>query len=114
MKKIEGTGCGMPCNEVHDVCDSEDCFCYSEASFSGDGNCVTFTPFIKKVEEHPNLCQTHTECTKKGSGNFCARFPNSNRKYGFCVAANSEAKEAFKMASSSKLKNYFLKMYVPA
>ncbi|RDY06445.1 hypothetical protein CR513_09573, partial [Mucuna pruriens] len=49
--------------------------------------------FAKMVNKHPSLCQSHDECMKKGSGNFCARYPNSRMEYGWCV--NSEALKGF-------------------
>jgi len=45
----------------------------------------------KMRDEHPNLCQSHEECRKKGSGNFCARNPNNYMDYGWCFNSDSEA-----------------------
>jgi len=47
------------------------------------------------VEEHPNLCQTHADCAKKGSGRFCARYRNPDIEFGWCFASNYEAQEIF-------------------
>ncbi|KEH34643.1 Leginsulin/Albumin-1 [Medicago truncatula] len=85
MKKVEGVDCNK-------------------------GICNPYNTMKKKVEENPNLCQTHTECKKKGSGNFCARHINSDVKYGFCFASFSEAQDAYKMAITSNIKKDFLKI----
>jgi hypothetical protein len=42
------------------------------------------------VEEHPNLCESHDDCMKKGSGSFCACFPNLDIQYGWCLASISK------------------------
>ncbi|CAH9118649.1 unnamed protein product [Cuscuta epithymum] len=48
----------------------------------------------KRIEEHPNLCQSDEECIKKaGSGgglNFCARYPNPQIDYGWCINNNTD------------------------
>ncbi|VFQ75845.1 unnamed protein product [Cuscuta campestris] len=69
----------------------------------GDGNgcrCVPWGLFVgqcihptslglpevaKKIEAHPNLCLSNLECFKKGSGSFCARFPNPHVEHGWCI-----------------------------
>jgi len=110
MKKIEG---GESCNygycSYFYLCKG-DCYCYSSNPYTGEGSCYPVYSIKKKVEEHLNLCQSHTECTNKGSGNYCGRYPNSDIKYGFCFASISEAEDVFKMAYNSKFKNDFLKM----
>jgi hypothetical protein len=77
------------------------------------GACVkeSFEHVAKMVEEHPNLCQSHAECTKKGSGSFCARYPNPDIEYGWCFESNSHAEASFKKALiNSEFSNFFLKM----
>jgi hypothetical protein len=119
MKKVEANCDGRLCGTFMKDCDSGcKCIAFECVSFVCYGTCenrnVVSGNFQRKVEEHPKLCWSHDECTKKGSGNYCARFPNSNLKYGFCFASVSEAQDAFKMASSYKFKNDFLKMSLPA
>ncbi|XP_039687328.1 albumin-1 isoform X1 [Medicago truncatula] len=106
MKKIEGESCeSRGCIfYINDSCPSG-CVCDPIDPVTWAGVCVSYSSIKKKVEEHPNYCETHTECTKKGSGNFCARFANSDIKYGWCFASISEAENAFKIASTSEFKN---------
>jgi hypothetical protein len=100
---------------THNFCDAGDgCRCFVTDALTLPGFCATLISIEKKVEELPNLCWSHAECIRKGSGNYCAHLPNSDIKYGFCFASISNAEDAFKMASSSKFKKDFLKMYVPA
>jgi len=119
MKKVEGAGCQKSCNNFSPGCPSG-CKCiiyeYVYGIFVGfcENDNVLSGNFQRKVEEHPKLCWSHDECTKKGSGNYCAHFPNSNLKYGWCFASVSDAQEAYKMASSYKFKKDFLKMSLPA
>jgi len=108
MKKIEGDCLSFCGPGVAQGCD-EGCWCFIPDIW-GIGSCESIDSIKKKVEEHPNLCMSHRECTKKGSGNFCARHPNSDIKYGFCFASIYEAEDAFKMTSTSKFKKDFLKM----
>ncbi|CAK8575127.1 unnamed protein product [Lathyrus sativus] len=61
------------------------------------------------VEKHPNLCESHADCTKKGSGSFCARFLNPEIEYGWCFDSNPHAEASFKNALSSEFSN-LLKM----
>ncbi|XP_017432430.1 albumin-1 isoform X2 [Vigna angularis] len=49
----------------------------------------------KMIDEHPNLCKSDDECMKKGSGNFCARYPNTDIDYGWCFDSDSEALKGF-------------------
>ncbi|GAU30826.1 hypothetical protein TSUD_267460 [Trifolium subterraneum] len=62
------------------------------------------------VEQHPNLCQSHDDCTQKRSGSFCARYPNPDIEYGWCFDSDSHAQASFKNALYSKSPNFFLKM----
>nr|AFK48072.1 unknown [Medicago truncatula] len=119
MKKVEGAGCQQSCGTFLPGC-RNDCECVPvDCTY---GVCVGFCEndnvvsgnFHRKVEEHPKLCMSHDECTKKGSGNYCAHFPNSNLEYGYCFASVSEAQDAYKIASSLKFKKDFLKMSLPA
>ncbi|KAK2414173.1 albumin-1 [Trifolium repens] len=64
---------------------------------------------MKRVEEHPSLCQSHADCTKKGTGSFCARYPNSDIEYGWCFASNTEAEFFFKTSSNYKFTKDYLK-----
>ncbi|KEH34662.1 albumin I [Medicago truncatula] len=119
MKKVEADKCGAYCPYPRLYC-SGDCDCEPFiASLPPRLNFKCVTPHSsaelkKKVEEQPKLCWSHTECTEKGSGNYCARFPNSNLKYGLCFPSISEAVNTFKMASSLKFEKDFLKMSLPA
>ncbi|XP_020204275.1 albumin-1 isoform X2 [Cajanus cajan] len=90
MKKIEAGGncldsfcnlsadCGLGCTCVFGAC-------------IGDG----LASVAKMVEEHPNLCQSHDECVKKGSGNFCARYLNPRVDYGLCFDSDSQGLKEF-------------------
>nr|ALL96744.1 albumin 1 [Clitoria ternatea] len=42
------------------------------------------------VDDHHLLCESHEDCFKKGSGNYCAFFPDTNIHYGWCFNAESE------------------------
>jgi len=108
MKKVEGD-CQVGYCDKFTFCDYG-CYCFSTEPYSGAGVCLPLPSIKKKVEENPNLCQTHTECTKKGSGNYCAIYPYSDYKYGFCFASVTEAEDAYKIASTYKFKKDFLKM----
>nr|WGM83067.1 CterM T20K precursor [synthetic construct] len=44
----------------------------------------------KTVNEHRLLCTSHEDCFKKGTGNYCASFPDSNIHFGWCFHAESE------------------------
>ncbi|KEH34665.1 putative albumin I chain a [Medicago truncatula] len=92
MKKIEGNSLSFCSPTVETGCDYG-CYCFICTSW-GLGNCEPLSTIKKKVEEQPNLCWSHDECTKKGSGNYCARFPNSDIKYGWCFASISEEEDA--------------------
>lgn len=97
-------------------CGGNYCFCHFLDVGDYKGICIDRSFFIKTVDEDPNLCQTHAECTKKGSGNFCGRYPNPNIKYGRCFASNTEAEEfsnKFSYYSSRFIKD-FLNMPVVA
>jgi hypothetical protein len=82
-------------------CPSSNCRCIPVVLVGG--NCVDpSSPTITKmVEEHANLCQSHADCTKKGSGSFCARYPNPDIEYGWCFSSSSRAQEVFFKISSN-------------
>ncbi|KEH34653.1 putative albumin I chain a [Medicago truncatula] len=109
MKKIEGAKCGEACDTQFNFCNAGDgCRCFiTDAYLTLPGFCAQLTSIEKKVEELPNLCWSHAECIRKGSGNYCAHLPNSDIKYGFCFASISEAEDVL-------LKRDFLKMSVSA
>ncbi|KEH25315.1 putative albumin I [Medicago truncatula] len=92
-------------------CRSSDCRCIPIALIGGF--CINpISSIMKMVEEHPNLCQSHVDCTKKKSGSFCARYPNPNIEYGWYFASNSEARDVFfNISSNSELTKDLLKMH---
>ncbi|KAK7358882.1 hypothetical protein VNO77_00822 [Canavalia gladiata] len=94
MKKIEA--CSGSCSPFQmPPCGSSDCRCIPWGLFVG--NCINPTSLVaaaKMIEAHPHLCQSNDECLKKGSGNFCARFPNPYVEYGWCI--NSDSGELLK------------------
>lgn len=48
---------------------------------------------------------------KKGIGNFCAHYPNSDNKHGWCFASITEAEYFFKIAAAKyKFRKDILKM----
>ncbi|CAK8574738.1 unnamed protein product [Lathyrus sativus] len=74
------------------------------------GICNTESFVTKMVEQHPNLCKSHADCTRKGSGNFCALYQSSDpNKYGVCFDSSSDARVSFKNALSTEFSN-MLKM----
>ncbi|KAK7358881.1 hypothetical protein VNO77_00821 [Canavalia gladiata] len=103
MKKIEAS-CKGVCTPFKDPpCGSSACRCVPALLFAGI--CVardSLASAANMIEAHPHLCQSNDECLKKGSGNFCARFPNPDVEYGWCI--NSDAGELLKD---------FLKMSTP-
>ncbi|KEH34658.1 putative albumin I chain a [Medicago truncatula] len=115
MKKVEAAFCfRVPCNPDYGC--NGDCVCaltwHPVVPMYECYDPRSYAELKKKVEEPPKLCWSHAECTKKGSGNYCARFPNL--QYGLCFPSVSEAVNAFKMASSLKFEKDFLKMSLPA
>jgi len=87
--------------------------CYCHPSTFLNGFCRDYGSehaMMKKMEEDPNLCQSHADCKKKGSGSFCARNPNADIKYGWCFASGSHAQAAFRNALNSEFENLSLKM----
>jgi len=97
MKKIEAVVCSGACSPFEmPPCGSGDCRCIPIGLFVGFcTNPSGFSSVAKMIEEHPNLCQSDDECVKKGSGNFCARYPNNYIDYGWCFHSDSEALQGF-------------------
>jgi len=113
MKKVEAQQCKIGCSIYTGYrCSEANCVCYPYAPLVGACAPRYSSVDLKKmVNDHPNLCQSHVECTKKDSGNFCANYPNSDIEYGWCFASNSEAEDVFfKVVSNSKFIKDFLKM----
>ncbi|RHN45507.1 putative albumin I chain a [Medicago truncatula] len=114
MKKVEACSGGL-CS-VFDKnfprCEENpDCQCIPWGILYG--NCIylpTKESIVKVVEEHPNLCQSHVECTKKGSGSFCARYPDSKNHIGWCFTSNAEAERYFEVGSNPAINNFFKNM----
>ncbi|XP_014501907.1 albumin-1-like [Vigna radiata var. radiata] len=97
MKKIEAVDCSGVCSTFERLpCRSLDCRCIPIAlDFGLCFNRTGLSSVAKMIDEHPNLCQSDDECMKKGSGNFCARYPNNYIDYGWCFHSDSEALKAF-------------------
>jgi len=95
MKKVEASCEDYICPQCGDGCN-----CFPEI---GIFECISgiHKEAVKKIGEHPNLCESHVECKNKGSGNFCGRFPNHDVEYGWCFASKYEAEE---FTTKSKLK----------
>ncbi|ESW05728.1 hypothetical protein PHAVU_011G204700 [Phaseolus vulgaris] len=98
MKKIEAVDCSGACSPFETLpCRSYDCRCVPAGLFAGF--CIHPTGLsssvAKMIDEHSNLCQSDEECIKKGSGNFCARYPNHYVDYGWCFNSGSEELKGF-------------------
>jgi len=95
--KIEAVDCSGACSPFEvPPCGSRDCRCIPIALFVGFCIYPTGLSSVSKmIDEHPNLCQSHGECIKKGSGNFCARYPNHYVDYGWCFNSGSEELKGF-------------------
>ncbi|KAK7358094.1 hypothetical protein VNO77_00015 [Canavalia gladiata] len=107
MKKIEATDCSGACSPFEmPPCGSSDCRCIPVGLFVGFCTYPSgLASVANMIEKHPNLCQSHDECIKKGSGNFCARYPNHYIDYGWCFDSDSEALKGFlKMPTASVAK----------
>ncbi|XP_058739645.1 albumin-1-like [Vicia villosa] len=104
----------FPTKKVQADCDK---LCSFQESECGDGclcligidYCLSISLVMKMVKKHPKLCESHADCTRKGSGSFCAYYPNSDIKYGVCFDSSSHAEASFKNALSSEFSN-LLKM----
>ncbi|CAK8575132.1 unnamed protein product [Lathyrus sativus] len=106
MKKVEATRCQEGCSLSKLDC-GDGCQCIMDDFVTGI--CETIEYVTKMVEQHPSLCESHGDCTRKGSGSFCALYPNSDIKYGWCFESNSHAEASFKNALNSEFSN-LLKM----
>ncbi|ESW05720.1 hypothetical protein PHAVU_011G203900 [Phaseolus vulgaris] len=97
VKNIEAADCSGACSVFEKPpCRSRDCFCIPMGIFVG----VCISPFglsaaAKMIDEHPNLCKSDEECMKKGSGNFCAPYPNHYMNYGWCFNFGSDELKGF-------------------
>ncbi|KAL2326392.1 hypothetical protein Fmac_025450 [Flemingia macrophylla] len=97
MMKIDAADCSGVCSPFEmPPCGSRDCRCIPVGLFIGYCTYPSgLSSVAKMIDEHPNLCQSHDECMKKGSGNFCARYPNNYIDYGWCFDSDSEALKGF-------------------
>lgn len=99
MKKIAADCSGVCSPFEMPPCGSTDCRCVPWGLFVGqciDPTGTGLESVAKMIDQHSNLCQSHDECTKKGSGNFCARYPNPHIEYGWCINnSDSEASKGF-------------------
>ncbi|ESW05725.1 hypothetical protein PHAVU_011G204400 [Phaseolus vulgaris] len=100
MKNIEAVDCSGACSPAsHEPpCGSSDCRCFPViAPFVG--TCYHPTALsssvAKMIDEDPNLCESDEECIKKGTGNFCARYPNHYVDYGWCFNSGSDELKGF-------------------
>ncbi|XP_058752171.1 albumin-1-like [Vicia villosa] len=103
IKKVEADCNDKICSFQRSTCGAG-CLCLPGIDF-----CMNASLVMKIVKKHPKLCESHADCTRKGSGSFCAYYPNSDIKYGVCFDSNSHAEASFKNALSSEFSN-LLKM----
>ncbi|XP_058734614.1 albumin-1-like [Vicia villosa] len=108
MKEVEAV-CPIACFLYKPKGCGDGCKCVPASLTSGVCVKASFQHVTMMVEKHPNLCGSHADCTKKESGSFCARFPNSEIEYGWCFDSNSHAEASFKNALNSEFSN-LLKM----
>ena len=99
MKKIEAGTCARSQCSNSAQCGSH-CGCLPRPPIPypfpiDTGLCIGEPAFVAMIKEHPKLCQSHDECMKKGSGKFCARYPNNYIDYGWCFDSDSEALKGF-------------------
>lgn len=80
------------CNRWKEHC-SKECLCIE--LFMGIGYCYPIPTAMKKLKEHPNLCQSHMDCINKGSGSFCSYYPNSEIQHGLCFTSKVEAERRY-------------------
>ncbi|AET01862.2 albumin-1 [Medicago truncatula] len=112
-KKVGATDCSGACSPFEmPPCRSSDCRCIPIGLVAGYCTYPSSPTVMKMVEEHPNLCQSHADCTKKESGSFCARYPNPDIEHGWCFSSNFEAYDVFFNVSSNRgLIKDFLPMF---
>lgn len=107
MNKVEAVSCSGYCSvfDTPQKCDPIECVCVPVPLPLG-GLCLSRSSgsVMELVKEHPNLCQSHVDCTKKGSGSFCARFPNADIEYGWCLVSNIGVGEFMKNIYNSNTK----------
>jgi hypothetical protein len=112
-KNVEAVTCpnsGSLCSpfEMPPCGNAKDCRCIPWGLFFGTCTYPSSSEHnMKMIEEHPNLCQTHAECIKKGSGNFCGRYANADIEYGWCFVSVAEAERYFKIGSNTAVKSFF-------
>nr|AFK39147.1 unknown [Medicago truncatula] len=103
MKKVEACA-ATRCTVVETTVCGSGCGCLAWGIFGG--NCVPRSSLTKMVEEHPNLCQSHIDCIKKGNGSFCARYPNFDIEHGWCFTSNVEAERYFEIFINPATNNF--------
>ncbi|KAI5391526.1 albumin-1 [Lathyrus oleraceus] len=108
MKEVEAV-CPLACVIHKPKGCGEGCKCIPVSLTAGVCKKASFEDVTRMVEKHPKLCESHADCTKKGSGSFCARFRNPEIEYGWCFDSNPHAQASFKNALSSEFSN-LLKM----
>ncbi|KAK2379376.1 hypothetical protein P8452_35857 [Trifolium repens] len=109
VKKVEAA-CPISCLLYKPKSCGDGCKCVPASLTYGVCVKASFEHVANMVKEQPNLCQSHADCTKNGSGSFCARFPNPDIEYGWCFDSSSDAQASFKNALNSESSNFFLKM----
>ncbi|MCH81213.1 albumin [Trifolium medium] len=118
-KNVEA--CGGLCSvfDSRPVCGGGGCTCMFYWYAPVMGECQSIHNAMRQsindtmVEESPYLCNSHADCTIKGSGSFCARYPNNpyNVKYGWCFASKYEAEDYVRVVGSRyKFNKDLLKM----
>ncbi|CAJ1979251.1 unnamed protein product [Sphenostylis stenocarpa] len=77
-------------------CGSSVCSCVPVAVIAGI--CLPDTAvesIAKRLDEYSQLCVSHHDCVKKGSGNFCTRSLYPNVPFGWCSHSNTEPLKGF-------------------
>nr|QMV80714.1 cyclotide precursor [Clitoria ternatea] len=105
MFAVKDAEAGIPCGEscVFIPCTITallGCSCKSKVCYKNH----VIAAEASTVDDHHLLCQSHEDCFKKGSGNFCAPFLGHDVKYGWCFHAESEGfllKDFLKMSSDN-------------
>lgn len=110
MKKVEADCEGDLCSVILDPC-PDPCACFPIEEFVGV--CLPYYSVKMMAEKNVNLCLSHADCEKTGSGSFCARYPYSKVEYGWCFASKSHAQASFKIVFNSKFPNLFRKTPLP-
>ncbi|CAL5194250.1 unnamed protein product [Lathyrus oleraceus] len=110
MKKVEATRCWGLCSpfQIPPCGSPDDCRCIPWILVAGQ--CIDpihGKSIVKMVEEHPYLCQSHGDCVKKGNGNFCGSYPNSQIQYGWCFSSKTKAQHFFTVGSKLTVNELF-------